>query len=37
VLVSDLSKKYDVSEVTIRTDLRLLEKQGVLTRFHDHL
>ena len=34
VLVSDLSKKYDVSEVTIRTDLRLLEKQGVLTRFH---
>ena len=34
VLVCDLSKKYDVSEVTIRTDLRLLEKQGVLTRFH---
>ena len=34
VLVSDLSGQYDVSEVTIRTDLRLLEKQGVLTRFH---
>lgn len=34
VLVSDLSQQYDVSEVTIRTDLRLLEKQGVLTRFY---
>lgn len=34
LLVSDLAGQYDVSEVTIRTDLRLLEKQGVLTRFH---
>ncbi|MCX8728142.1 DeoR/GlpR family DNA-binding transcription regulator [Gilliamella sp. B2838] len=34
LLVSDLSQQYDVSEVTIRTDLRLLEKQGVLIRFH---
>ena len=34
VLVSDLSEQYEVSEVTIRTDLRLLEKQGELTRFH---
>ena len=34
VLVSDLSEQYGVSEVTIRTDLRLLEKQGVLSRFH---
>ncbi len=34
VLVNDLSEQYNVSEVTIRTDLRLLEKQGVLIRFH---
>ncbi|MCO6544211.1 MAG: DeoR/GlpR transcriptional regulator [Gilliamella sp.] len=34
VLVSDLSEQFNVSEVTTRTDLRLLEKQGVLTRFH---
>ncbi|RKS84791.1 DeoR family transcriptional regulator [Orbus hercynius] len=34
VLVNDLSTSFDVSEVTIRTDLRLLEKQGLLLRFH---
>ncbi|WP_392558432.1 DeoR/GlpR family DNA-binding transcription regulator [Orbus mooreae] len=34
VLVNELSILFDVSEVTIRTDLRLLEKQGILVRFH---
>ncbi|MDH2926731.1 DeoR/GlpR family DNA-binding transcription regulator [Lonepinella koalarum] len=34
VLVSDLSQQFDISEVSIRTDLRLLEKQGLLIRFH---
>jgi len=34
VLVNELSMLFDVSEVTIRTDLRLLEKQGILVRFH---
>ncbi|WP_392566189.1 DeoR/GlpR family DNA-binding transcription regulator [Utexia brackfieldae] len=34
VLVNDLSPRFNVSEVTIRTDLRLLEKTGVLLRFH---
>lgn len=32
VQVSDLSAKYDVSSVTIRKDLKFLEKQGVATR-----
>ena len=34
VLVSDLAKRFNVSEVSIRTDLRLLEAQNLLTRFH---
>lgn len=34
LLVNELSMLFDVSEVTIRSDLRLLEKQGVLIRFH---
>lgn len=34
VRVSELSKKYNVSEVTIRTDLESLEKEGLLSRVH---
>lgn len=34
VLVSDLSNSFAVSEVTIRSDLRLLEEKGALLRFH---
>ncbi|EOB5442407.1 DeoR/GlpR family DNA-binding transcription regulator [Yersinia enterocolitica] len=34
VLVSDISSGLGVSEVTIRADLRLLEKRGLLARFH---
>lgn len=34
VLVADLSSDLNTSEVTIRTDLRLLEEKGLLTRFH---
>lgn len=34
VLVSDVSSAFEVSEVTIRADLRLLEQKGLLTRFH---
>jgi len=34
VLVNDLSSRFAVSEVTIRTDLRLLEEKGQLVRFH---
>lgn len=34
VLVSNLSSSFEVSEVTIRADLRLLEQKGLLTRFH---
>lgn len=34
VMVADLSSSFDVSEVTIRSDLGLLEQKGALTRFH---
>ena len=34
VKVADLSKKYGVSEVSIRNDLELLETQGHLSRVH---
>lgn len=34
VLVSELSKKFNVSEVTIRKDLNELEEIGVCRRFH---
>jgi DeoR family galactitol utilization operon repressor len=34
VMVLDLSNLFDISEVTIRTDLRLLEEKGLVTRFH---
>lgn len=34
VLVNDLSKRFNVSEVSVRTDLRVLEEQRQLTRFH---
>lgn len=33
-LVSDLSRRLNVSEVTIRKDLRQLESLGILRRFH---
>lgn len=32
--VNDLSLKYDVSEMTIRRDLKQLEEQGLVTRTH---
>ncbi|MDU6410238.1 MAG: DeoR/GlpR family DNA-binding transcription regulator [Yersiniaceae bacterium] len=34
VLVAELSDAFDVSEVTIRSDLRLLEERGMVLRFH---
>lgn len=34
VMVLDLSNAFGISEVTIRTDLRMLEKKGLVTRFH---
>src|SRR5687768_12486156 len=34
VLVDDLSKRFGVSEVTIRKDLSELENRGVLLRTH---
>jgi len=34
VFVNDLSKEFSVSEVTIRKDLALLEKQGLAEKFH---
>ena len=34
VKVSELSKKYNVSEVSIRKDLEILESQGQLSRIH---
>ena len=34
VFVTQLSNTFEISEVTIRSDLRQLEKKGLLTRFH---
>ncbi|OAT52919.1 DeoR/GlpR family DNA-binding transcription regulator [Providencia heimbachae] len=34
MLVTELSDIFGISEVTIRTDLRLLEQKGLITRFH---
>ena len=34
VRVSELSKLYNISEVTIRTDLEHLESTGSITRIH---
>lgn len=34
VMVAELSSSFDVSEVTIRSDLGLLEQKGALKRFH---
>lgn len=34
ILVSELSKEFDVSEETIRRDLEKLEKDGAITRTH---
>lgn len=34
VLVSDLANQYDVTEETIRRDLKQLEKEGILTRVY---
>ncbi|HCM9515949.1 DeoR/GlpR family DNA-binding transcription regulator [Enterobacter kobei] len=34
VMVQDLSNLFGISEVTIRTDLRLLEEKSLVTRFH---
>ncbi len=33
-LVNDISAELGVTEVTVRSDLRLLEERGLLTRFH---
>lgn len=34
VQVTELAEQFQISEVTIRTDLRILEEQGFLIRFH---
>ena len=34
VLVADLSSAFEVSEVTVRSDLSLLAQKGLLSRFH---
>src|SRR2546425_6622113 len=34
VLVADLSKQFDTSQVTIRKDLEVLHEQGLLHRSH---
>lgn len=34
VVVAELAKQFNVSEVSIRTDLRVLEEQNLLVRFH---
>ncbi|WP_231631397.1 DeoR family transcriptional regulator [Halolactibacillus sp. JCM 19043] len=34
VTVKQLSEELDVSEVTLRTDLKEMEKEGLLTRTH---
>ncbi|MGQ0286843.1 DeoR/GlpR family DNA-binding transcription regulator [Pasteurellaceae bacterium 22721_9_1] len=34
VVVTDLAKRFNISEVSIRSDLRILEKQNSLMRFH---
>lgn len=34
VVVADLAKQFNISEVSIRTDLRVLEEQNLLVRFH---
>lgn len=34
VMVNDIAAALGVTEVTVRTDLRLLEERGMLTRFH---
>lgn len=34
ILVREVSRKFGISEVTIRKDLEILEKKGILTRVH---
>ncbi|MBN2366551.1 MAG: DeoR/GlpR transcriptional regulator [Calditrichaeota bacterium] len=34
IIVKDIAKKFHTSEVTIRKDLEILEKQGLLNRVH---
>jgi DeoR family transcriptional regulator of aga operon len=34
ILVKQISRSFNISEVTIRKDLKVLEKRGVLTRVH---
>ena len=34
VVISDLARRFRVSEMTIRRDLKQLEAQGLLTRVH---
>ena len=34
ILVKEISKEFDISEVTIRKDLEVLEKRGILSRVH---
>ena len=36
IAVTDLAKELDVSEVTIRKDLNILEKKGLLRREHGY-
>ncbi|WNN50226.1 DeoR/GlpR family DNA-binding transcription regulator [Siccibacter colletis] len=34
LMVNDIAAELGVTEVTVRTDLRMLEERGLLTRFH---
>jgi DeoR family transcriptional regulator, aga operon transcriptional repressor len=34
ILVKEISKEFDISEVTVRKDLEVLEKRGILSRVH---
>jgi len=34
ILVNEVSKEFEISSVTIRKDLQILEKRGILTRVH---
>jgi DeoR family transcriptional regulator of aga operon len=34
ILVKEVSKEFDISEVTVRKDLEVLEKRGILSRVH---
>lgn len=34
IVVKEISKEFDISEVTVRKDLEVLEKRGILSRVH---